>query len=459
MIEILVTVLLTMFLLNHLFGTSFYVITKVIYVVFSSTLIGLLFIILKEYGKSSVWIQSHFKSLLFVFSLMIATLTGVLHIGYLKAFVVPDLLYCTYYDEYHYDLYTYETGCGDLKIKEKITDENGDLTKLVYQVKNKEFKRLYDGERVTQTIEITKDLKVDITDSNIPLILDEQIITTDYEYDRKYFKQVRVIESYIDGELLMKQTGSYHAYYEDLKPDLPSVHHIKIDKGLSKVTFNGDKEQLLSTIFTLDYFTQYPIEKEINQDIFVTKLLNHFNQPEVNDSFVLSVEQYDIQNIVFLLDNDDIIHLYNYKDELVDAWSKTDSYFSIQETRENQVSKQITLSYHKQINNGHDFDIQENQVTSYLTVECNDDFTYCDGVMAAYNQPTVLRYLVHEENQITKVEAYNIIGKDYFNRDRKHAINDDYMTYKTYQADFYPFDYELSTLEFFEEPNDFMRIR
>lgn len=84
--------------MRDLFGTSYIIITKLIYVIYSSTLIWIVYVLLNGFRNTSNFLKNHFKVMLFTLSILVAIGTGILHLTYLKTFVVPDFLYCTYYD-------------------------------------------------------------------------------------------------------------------------------------------------------------------------------------------------------------------------------------------------------------------------------------------------------------------------------------------------------------------------
>ncbi len=116
LLDLLLIILLFSLPFYKLYGSSYYFILKIIFVVIILNSL-LLFIFLKKMADKYLPIGRYFKPLLLVFSIILIVAIGQLHLMYLHHFVIPDSLYCNYYDEYNYKIYYSDSNsCPELKV-------------------------------------------------------------------------------------------------------------------------------------------------------------------------------------------------------------------------------------------------------------------------------------------------------------------------------------------------------
>lgn len=449
--EFILLIFLVFSPVRNLFGTSFFIMTNLIYIIYSSTLIWIVYILLKDYRNISELVKRHFKVLLLILSILVAIITGILHITYLKIFVVPDLLYCTYYDDYHYKLYSFETGCKDLDVVEKEYDDNNQLSYLKYDIHNHSFERSYESGQIKKTIETIYNDKI-LLENNIPLIIDEKVITTTYEYQDTLFKQSREIKYIANGYVFIIQQGNYSAVHSDVGEKSPYLYYIEIEKSLLKPELLYTKEELLNTVFTSTYLYQ-KLDENISVEQYIDAVMRYRNQIQVldfTDTFWVSKP-----GVMFKVAGQN--GRFNYIDEEVDAWYGYDTFYAYRNWQNFKDYPFTSLTY-------------KNNLLSYfsimnvmgLRVTCNDKVEYCDGILQSNGGPKIFRYLITKNEPITKVEVYYLYGKQYFHKYRQSIINnvEDILTGKKIEPEYAPFDdYYIQSSEIFEEPKPYIKIK
>lgn len=376
---------------------------------------------------------------------MIVSVTGGFHLLYLKIFVVPDLLYCTYYDEYNYRLVSFETGCDGLEVQERLTNDEGDLIYLHYFVGNVEYKRYYEHNQIKKTIEVLENISILLND-DFELWVDRKEIITDYLYQENSFKQERLIEYHIDDQLVLSETGYYEAVRyegEEVKPAY--THYINIKKELSKPVLV--EANTLSLILDDNYFDQ--IKEEISRDLYLETL----------QTYVANENNRTFTDVLWVSDSQENYNVggrqldYYYQDETIDAWQESDARYNFR-LHENNAYYEIDTTYHKQLLNSININHE-----MWLKISCDESVNYCDGNYEAYGQPVIVRYLITKKNGIRKVEAYDLFEKDYLNFDRKNIDTTKIQINEKLYLDYFPFDDYASKLELFEEPRPYLKIK
>ncbi|QVK17589.1 hypothetical protein KHQ81_12125 [Mycoplasmatota bacterium] len=403
---------------------------------------------LKDYRNSSELVKRHFKVMLLVLSIFVATVTGILHIKYLKTFVVPDLLYCTYYDDYHYKLYSFETGCKKLELIEKEYDGNNQLSYLKYEINNHGFERSYESGNIKKTIETIYNEKI-MLENNIPLIIDEKVITTTYEYQDTSFKQSREIKYIANGYVILIQHGYYSAIHSDEDVSPVYLYNIKIEKSLMKPELLYSKNELIQTVFTSSY-----LYKKLDERISVEQYIDTLMQ------YVKKIDMINYTDIFWVYKAGVTYNLngyngqFSYIDEEVDAWR---SYDNTYEYKNRNSDKENPYTYYQYKNHVLTSSIFADRI--HLKVTCNDKVNYCDGSLYSYGTKKIYRYLITKKESITKVDVYNLYGKRYFDQNRS-KIEGYTLTGKKIEIEYAPFDdYYIQSSEIFEEPKPYIKIK
>jgi hypothetical protein len=437
--------------MRNLFGTSNYFIIKLLYIIFSTFIIWLLYLLLKRYKRKSPFITTYFKQIFFGASVLVAITTGFLHLCYLKLVVIPDSLYCTYYDEYHYKLYTPETGCKELEV---ITKEikNGKLVQLSYDVDQTHYERYYENERVIKTIEVRPNERINLNDT-VSLKVTKKIVT-EYVYQDRLFKQERVIHYRIGDHDFMTQEQFYQSEQVEVEVDSETLYRIEIKKQLKSPTLLMSKSDLMTQIFTDDYLANNNLLTI--RDHLADELSLYIDSQSKDTRYFFNVKNSRSGKSNLLIEGDyDFNHnsarfIYGniaitptiYADKFYSSgWDKGKELIVDQMAYNNH---RVVKSIYGKNNNRGGYRIYE------FLVKCNDLENYCD---ATHGDRTIFRHFIDQDGPITKVETFNVGQRDVF------AYTDWIPTTNIqYDEYYFPFDYSVSFSDLFEEPVPFLLI-
>lgn len=461
-ISILLMIGLTLFSVSFFYGTPYYLIVRVIYLTYSTTLIIFFFLILREFTKKSEVVKKYFKVVLFTGSILLAISTGSFYLWYLETFMVPDLAYCTYYDDYNYKLYAFESGCQEMTILDQRYNEENELDYLSYEIDDHHFKRYYANQRLTKTIETEYHVTILLGEDELPLLLDEQVIETTYEYQDNQYIQKRIITGYIQDTPVVTQNGFYVSkrLTENLNQD--DLYHLNIQKKLSTMELLVSKSQLTTLLNTKDVNMMLN-QRKINAEDYLNRLETFFTQNENMIDYETTQRVYKegvYYRIISVIPYDPEPNHFKMwiKDKQIDAWVDMDRIYEYKD-EENY----IWLRYKNYVQTYQTLSIQRERDPSvhrllHTNIFCDEAFEICNQGMGNSFRSTYIRNFIKTDQGVTKVEGYNLLDKNFLNDDRESKLVR--LLYRNPKKEYVylPFDHDINHSELFEQPQHFILL-
>lgn len=457
LIDLLLIIALISLPFYKLYGSSYYDILKVIFIVVIVNSLYLLFISLKKLSYQYEVVKMYFKPFLLTFSIIIIVLIGQLHLVFLNHMVIPDSLYCNYYDEYNYKIYYSDSnGCPELKILESKTNQSNELVYISYEIGRNQYERYYNDKRIVKTIEINT--KKIIENLNIPF--NQVKIETDYVYEENKFTQQRYLTYYFNDQPIISQNAYYSSTYE-LKKDGVKIDNVV--KSLSNYTLLISDNNF-KNLFNSDYLKKYSLISYTP-----STYLTYFQ------SFISDTEPVTSTQIIRWNGGDSVV-IKNEEDDQADEVSTiimsyhNYNMFYIMFSRE----KQISNNSYQQINNSNFYEngiVTTNNYKSigYTTTNSlNRDGTLRYMDVSCGNNP-IIRHIVYNMGEhIKKIETFDLFSKRFNKNDfdgcswtgarprPSSNVNKEIMKNQSYDYRFLPFDFEFTTSEVIETPKPYI---